>query len=246
MSEAVVDGSAPQVLTTATPQIFVRASGEHTLDTEVPEGVQMAVVEIVEEDDVVLTHRIRQHAGSRVHTVVVAPRGARVRIDLATDLLGAHAESELHALWIASGNAQTTMDVRVNHLVPDCRSHQLVKGVASGMAVGTFRGLVHVAPDAQRTTAMQQNRNLLMSEGARIFAQPQLEIYADDVKCSHGATVGQMDAEALYYMRQRGLSETAARRLQLHGFAADIVSRIADEKARERALTAVERAINEL
>ena len=85
--------------------------------------------------------------------------------------------------------------------------------------------MVYVAPDAQRTDARQQSRNILLSETARITTQPQLEIYADDVKCSHGATVGQMDAEAILYMRQRGLSEAQARRLQIEGFVGDVVVR---------------------
>ena len=94
---------------------------------------------------------------------------------------------------------------------------------AAGNAVGSFAGMVYIAQDAQRTDAQQQSRNLLLNDTARIFAQPQLEIYADDVKCSHGATVGQLDDEAIYYMRQRGLSEKQARRLQIEGFAYDVV-----------------------
>ena len=119
--------------------------------------------------------------------------------------------------------------MRVSHNVPDCSSRSLVKGVAGGEATGAFQGLVYVAPDAQRTDAQQQNRNILLSETARITTQPQLEIYADDVKCSHGATVGQMDSEAILYMRQRGLSEQQARRLQMEGFVAAIAAHCAVE-----------------
>ena len=97
--------------------------------------------------------------------------------------------------------------------------------MADDEAVGEFSGLVYVAPDAQRTDARQQSRNVLLSEKARIETMPQLEIYADDVKCSHGATVGQMDSEAILYMRQRGLSEAQARALQIEGFVGDIVRR---------------------
>ena len=129
--------------------------------------------------------------------------------------------------------------LRTNHNVPDCRSNSYIKGVAGGTAVGEFCGLVYVAPDAQRTDAQQQNRNILLSETARITTQPQLEIYADDVKCSHGATVGQMDSEAILYMRQRGLSEAQARRVQIEGFVGDVVRRCGIEPLCEAAMEAV-------
>ena len=119
------------------------------------------------------------------------------------------------------------------------RDSSYIKGVAGGTAVGEFCGLVYVAPDAQRTDAQQQNRNILLSETARITTQPQLEIYADDVKCSHGATVGQMDSEAILYMRQRGLSEAQARRVQIEGFVGDVVRRCGIEPLCEAAMEAV-------
>ena len=105
----------------------------------------------------------------------------------------------------------------------DCTSDSLVKGVAGGKATGEFYGLVYVAEDAQRTDARQTNRNIEIGPDAKIITKPQLEIYADDVKCSHGATVGQMDGEAIMYMRQRGLSEQQARHMQIEGFVNDIV-----------------------
>ena len=104
----------------------------------------------------------------------------------------------------------------------DCVSQTAVKGVASGRAHGSFSGLVYVAPDAQHTDSSQSSRNVVIGN-ARIETMPQLEIYADDVKCSHGATVGQMDAEAVMYMRQRGLSLADAKRLQIEGFLSDVV-----------------------
>ena len=113
--------------------------------------------------------------------------------------------------------------VKVNHNVADCNSFSLVKGIAGAEAVGEFEGMVYVAPDAQRTDAVQTSRNIVIGDTARIQTKPQLEIYADDVKCSHGATVGQLDGEAVMYMRQRGLSEQQARRLQIEGFVNDIV-----------------------
>ena len=112
--------------------------------------------------------------------------------------------------------------------------------------MGEFCGMVYVAPDAQRTDARQQSRNILLSRTARITTQPQLEIYADDVKCSHGATVGQMDSEAVLYMRQRGLSEVQARRLQIEGFVGDVVRRCGVEPLCETMMEAVRAKMEKL
>ena len=137
---------------------------------------------------------------------------------------GRNAENTFDALFIASGSEHATLNLNTRHLVSDCRSNSLVKGISAGRATGEFHGLVYVAPDAQRTDAQQQNRNIEL-DNSHIVALPQLEIYADDVRCSHGSTVGYSDAEAIFYMRQRGISEADARRLQIEGFVQDVVSR---------------------
>ena len=155
------------------------------------------------------------------------------------DLDGAFARSELDGLFLAADKEHCEVGVRVSHNVPDCSSRSLVKGVAGGEATGAFQGLVYVAPGAQRTDAQQTSRNVELSTGARIVAKPQLEIYADDVKCTHGATVGQMDDEAILYMRQRGLSEAQARRVQIEGFVGDVVRRCGIEPLCEAAMEAV-------
>ncbi len=113
----------------------------------------------------------------------------------------------------------------MRHMSPDCVSRSLSKCVAAGEANLFFEGLVYVAHDAQRTAAEQNCRSLELSDTSHITAQPQLEIYADDVKCSHGATMGQVDSDAILYMRQRGLSEAQARRVQVEGFILDVVGR---------------------
>lgn len=149
------------------------------------------------------------------------------------ELCGAEAELEYNALYIVGGEERMNIELDVRHEVADCRSSEVVKGIAAGLARGRFSGMIYVAPDAQRTVALQQSRNLLLNDRAEIKTEPQLEIYADDVKCSHGATVGQMDEDAIWYMRQRGLDEAAARRLQMMGFAADITAHVADDALRE-------------
>ena len=166
---------------------------------------------------------ITQTGKSHCATMCCKTGDGYVRAAYNTALTEPEAVSDVWALYLCSGEEHCDINMAVRHLAPDCRSYSLVKGVAADTAVGSFAGMVYVAQDAQRTDAQQQSRNLLLSDTARIFTQPQLEIYADDVKCTHGATVGQLDDEAIYYMRQRGLSEQQARRLQIEGFAYDVV-----------------------
>ena len=179
---------------------------------------------------------VKQAARSRcrVTTVQLSSANASYRIDLD----GPDAENELGGVFFAAGGEHCVVKLRTGHNAADCRSDSYIKGVAGGQALGEFSGLVYVAPDAQRTDARQQSRNILLSDTARITTQPQLEIYADDVKCSHGATVGQMDADAILYMRQRGLSEAQARRLQIEGFVGDIVGRCGIEPLCEAVMKA--------
>lgn len=191
-----------------------------SLDVQLEAGASLTLVEVFEAE-AFCECRIRQQAASRCAVTSLQLTSANVSYTI--DLDGAEAENTLGAAFLATGEEHCAIVLRTNHNVPDCRSNSYVKGVAGGCALGEFRGLVYVAPDAQRTDARQQSRNILLGDTARIEAKPQLEIYADDVKCSHGATVGQMDSEAILYMRQRGLSETQARQLQIEGFVGDVV-----------------------
>lgn len=144
--------------------------------------------------------------------------------DFKMGLNAPHAESRLNALFLTAEGEHSELKVRTEHNSSDCNSNSIIKGVASGDgARGVFRGMVYVAPNAQRTDARQTSRNIELSTGAKIITEPQLEIYADDVKCTHGATVGQLDADAILYMRQRGIEEKEARRMQIEGFAGDVV-----------------------
>ncbi|MBR4994474.1 MAG: SufD family Fe-S cluster assembly protein [Alistipes sp.] len=164
---------------------------------------------------------VRQQAGSVCDITSVVTSGAVV--DYMVDMNGKQASNALKSIFLSRGEEYCKVAVRVNHNYSDCTSNSLVKGVASGKSKGEFNGMVYVAQDAQRTDARQNSRNIELGGEAKIITKPQLEIYADDVKCSHGATVGQLDSEAILYMRQRGLSEMQARRLQIEGFAKDIV-----------------------
>ena len=120
----------------------------------------------------------------------------------------------------------------VDHAQPRCESHEFYHGVLSGRARGVFNGKIFVRQDAQKTNAKQTNRNLLLSDEAVVDTKPQLEIFADDVKCTHGATVGQMDEEAIFYLRSRGIGLEHARRIMIRAFASDVVDRIPLEPVR--------------
>ncbi len=158
-------------------------------------------------------------------TFTEVSEGTFSRLGRRIDLKGRNAECRLRGLFMGGCGTRRSVDLTVNHIAPFCRSDQLVKGVVWNDGVGSFRGLVRVHQDAQKTEAYQQSRNVQLGDGARIYTEPQLEIYADDVKCSHGATVGRLDGESVFYMRQRGLSLADARRLQLVGFIRDIFDR---------------------
>lgn len=185
----------------------------------VERGATLDVVHVVSEaNQSALDITLAEGALCRVTEVVAAPSD----VQITANLVGCGARYEQRGVFVLTDEEKGRVKVNVRHLVSDCTSSTLVKGVASGAARGSFEGMVYVAPDAQRTDAEQTSRNVVIGT-AHIDTQPQLEIYADDVKCSHGATVGQMDAEAIYYMRQRGISLSEAKRLQIEGFVSDVV-----------------------
>lgn len=193
-------------------------------------------------ESVAVSGRARLDSEAFMDTVTVELGDGAAKLSYVTALEGAMGKTVHSGLFMAGDGERKSVAVRVEHRVPDCHSDVTMKGVAAGEGFGAFDGMLYVARDAQRTEAYQQSRNLIMGGKARILTSPQLEIYADDVKCSHGATVGQMNDDAVYYMRQRGLSEAEARGLQLAGFVNDIIMRL-DGGLAERVLEAAERKI---
>jgi Fe-S cluster assembly protein SufD len=163
-----------------------------------------------------------QERDSRLACHTVSLGGALVRNDLAARLSGEGAECTLRGLYVGHGDQVIDNHTWVDHAVPHCRSDELYKGVLGGASRGVFRGRVIVRPGAQKTDAVQSNPNLLLSDRAEVDTKPQLEIYADDVKCSHGSTIGRIDPDALFYLRSRGIPEERARDLLTGGFAAEI------------------------
>ncbi|MEN8159024.1 MAG: Fe-S cluster assembly protein SufD [Myxococcota bacterium] len=160
---------------------------------------------------------------ARLHSHVVTLGGRFVRNDLAVRLSGEGAEATLGGLFLADHECLVDNHGLVDHAVPHGTSHQLYKGVLTDRGRGVFRGRVLVRPDAQHTDARQSNPNLLLSDGAEIDSKPQLEIHADDVKCSHGSAIGRVDEDALFYLQARGIDATEARTLLVRGFAAEVL-----------------------
>ena len=152
--------------------------------------------------------------------------GALVRNDVNALLNGEGIDCTLNGLYVVNGRRLIDNHTMVDHAKPHCSSHELYKGILDDNAQAVFNGKIVVQPDAQKTDAKQTNKALLLSEHAQINTTPQLEIFADDVRCTHGATVGQLDHEAMFYLRSRGLSQARARNVLIHAFASDILDRI--------------------
>lgn len=163
---------------------------------------------------------------ARYFNICVSLGGSLSRLDAQVGLDGEGVECTLDGLYVVGGRRLMDHHTFIDHATPNCASHEIYKGVLSGSARGVFNGKILVRQDAQKTDAKQVNQALLLSDEAQINTKPQLEIYADDVKCTHGATVGQLDRDALFYLRQRGIGLEDARRILIHAFAGDIVDRI--------------------
>ena len=162
--------------------------------------------------------------GAAFSTCGVTFGGRLARTTLALRFGGEGARGALRGLYVLDGHQHVDNHVTVDHAVPHCTSRQLYKGVLDGSSRAVFNGRIVVRPDAQKTDASQTNKHLLLSDGVEVDSKPQLEIFADDVKCTHGAAEGQLAPEALFYLRSRGLGEVAARTLLTYGFAREVVA----------------------
>jgi Fe-S cluster assembly protein SufD len=174
----------------------------------------------------VSTTHIRQIGKSTVHTVTVSLNGDIVRNNLHAVLGAPHAEAHLYGLYFQRGQSHIDNHTVVDNVMPDCQSNELYKGVMDNQSTGVFNGKVFVRKDAQKTNAFQSNKNVLLSDTASINTKPQLEIFADDVKCSHGCTIGSLDEEGLFYIQSRGIPKKEAMALLLQGFALDVLEKI--------------------
>lgn len=161
-------------------------------------------------------------------TFIILP-GVSADIPVSVDITGPGADVKLSGVYLCSGTDEVSFDINVRHLVGDCVSRQLFNGIASGSSRCSFFGKIIVAQDAQRTEAYQENHNIVLSDEASANTKPQLEIYADDVKCSHGATVGKLNEDERFYMRSRGIPEDEAKALQMISFMAPVLSGLDEE-----------------
>ncbi len=175
-----------------------------------------------------------QDEGSSVSTNGISLNGGLIRNLSHITMSGPHSSADVYGLYLMDRYQHIDNQVLINHAAPDCESRELFKGVLDDHASGVFNGHIKVHRDAQRTNAFQTNKNILLTDKASIDTKPFLEIYADDVKCSHGATIGQLDAEALFYIRSRGISEANAKILLMYAFVADVINKISIPELRQR------------
>lgn len=208
-----------------------------------------AVTEILAGDNAKVEHvKLQDEAAGAFHIATIAGEfgrtsnvtvhsfalGAKLsRNNIRAKLAGEGLECILNGLYLTRDEQLADHHMIVEHAQPHCASHEYFNGILDDKSKGVFHGRIYVHPVAQKTDAKQTNKNLLLSDNASADTKPQLEIYADDVKCTHGATVGQLNAESIFYLRSRGMGEDTARRMLIHAFAGEIIERIQCEPARE-------------
>lgn len=180
----------------------------------------------------VSTTHIRQIGKSYVHAVTVTLSGGIIRNNMQVVVEASENEAHLYGLYILNGHTHADNHTLVDHTQPNCLSNEYYKGILDDQSTGVFNGKIMVRPDAQKTNAYQTNKNILLADDATINTKPQLEIFADDVKCSHGCTVGQLDENALFYLTARGIPKEDARALLLQAFALDIIDQVKPEPLR--------------
>jgi len=174
--------------------------------------------------------QLQRHSTFRSRTVTLG--GKLVRNDITAVLAGDGAHVALDGCYLVDGDRLVDNHTTIDHATPHCTSHELYKGILDGKSRAVFNGRIIVREDAQKTDAKQTNRALLLSDEAQVNSNPQLEIFADDVKCTHGAAIGQLDDEALFYLRARGLTERDARDMLIHAYAGEVLEGIAIEPLR--------------
>lgn len=196
-----------------------------------------------ENASIINTHNTHQNANSVLNIVTVSLSGAIIRNTVGTKLNEQNTEAHMYGLYVTDGKTHVDNHTVMDHAVANCHSNELYKGILDGNSQGVFNGKIFVREDAQKTLAYQSNRNILLSNTATVNTKPQLEIWADDVKCSHGCTVGQLDEEALFYLRARGIGERNAKALLLTAFAEDITEKISIEALRNFINTKIEQRL---
>ena len=203
------------------------------------------MTEVIIVSDGQLVRNIEVQSGQRKDMVLLVYPGVSCDVKLDVRLAGEGAEANIYGAYVCGGEEKVKIAVDMHHDLPHCNSRQLFKGIAGGTSKVDFYGKIIVAQDAQRTEAYQENHNLLLSDGAKVDTKPQLEIYADDVKCSHGATIGRLNEEEQFYMRSRGITLEDARVLQMISFIAPVLENIPEDE-REAVAAKFEEAVRSI
>jgi Fe-S cluster assembly protein SufD len=225
-------------------QTFLGAAGECHLSnavTEVSMGENATLDLYTDQREIDTAYHLtatqmhlQRSATLRARTVTLG--GRLVRNDIVAVLGGEGAHVALDGVYLVDGDRLVDNHTTIDHATPHCTSHELYKGILDGKSRAVFNGRIIVREDAQKTDAKQTNRALLLSDEAMINSNPQLEIFADDVKCTHGAAIGQLDEEALFYLQARGLTPKDARDLLIHAYAGEVLEGIADEHLKNQLL----------
>ena len=204
------------------------------------------MTEVIFVQDGQLTRSLEVQSGEKAEMVLLVLPGVSCDIKLDVCLAGEGAEANVYGAYVCGGEERVKIAVDMHHDLPHCNSRQLFKGIAGGTSKVDFYGKIIVAQDAQQTEAYQENHNILLTDGAKVDTKPQLEIYADDVKCSHGATIGRLNEEEQFYMRSRGIALEDAKVLQMISFIAPVLENIEDEAEREAVAQQFEDAVRNL
>lgn len=247
------DNRAHAILSLPRTLIYVSAAAhiqitEQVVSLGTQETLTNQITEIVAEQDAIIDYYKIQNEGihaSQVCTTqftqvgkaltnatTISLSGNIIRNNLNMVMEAAYGESHMYGLYLLDGKTHVDNHTIVDNVMPNCFSNELYKGIMDGESTGVFNGKIFVRKDAQKTNAYQSNKNVLLTETASANTKPQLEIFADDVKCSHGCTIGKLDEEALFYLRARGIGEKNAKSLLLHAFAVDILDNIKVEPLR--------------
>ena len=212
---------------------------------KISEGEHLDQVFVIGEDKVPFDTIILDKDAHANLVFLIGP-GVGANLPLHVELCGSGAQVNLAGAYLCQGEDKVDIAVELHHKVADCTSHQLFKGIADDRSRVSFYGKIIVEPDAQRTEALQENHSLLLSYDARVNTKPQLEIYADDVKCNHGATIGSLNEDEQFYMRSRGISLEAAKMLQMISYIHPIFDYITNEQRKEEVIAGLEDAVRKM
>ncbi|MBS1489392.1 MAG: Fe-S cluster assembly protein SufD [Bacteroidetes bacterium] len=189
---------------------------------------------------------IHQSNRSKLNTFTLTLNGSLIRNNFNIAIDGEHCESHFYGLYLLNGNTLADNHTVVDHIKPNSHSNELYKGVMDGNSKGVFNGKIYVRPQAQKTNAFQSNRNILLTDSSSINTKPQLEIWADDVKCSHGCTSGQLDEEAMFYLRSRGIPQQQAKAMLLYAFALETLEPIKNTELKKHLESLISQRLNQL